>query len=134
MITLVATVFVASLLGSLHCAACVGPLWPLPLGSQAMASHGSRCKRPITEDDWQLTCSWAPRRVASALVDMTSTLAGLQPVAMALAGGLMIALGVTELLRHFGHRIAHVAPPKLLVQTVQRGQRLCSSFNPRSGR
>ena len=131
MITLVATVLVASLLGSLHCAGMCGPFVAFavgqPEGGQSrvglqIAYHGGRL---IT-----YTLLGAIAGSLGALLDMTSTLAGLQPVAMVLAGGLMIALGVAELLRHFGHRIAHLAPPKLLVQTVQRGQRFALALRP----
>lgn len=131
MISLVATVFVASLLGSLHCVGMCGPLLAFAVGQPGenqshrrlqVAYHGGRL------------ATYALLGTAGgsvgALVDMTSTLAGLQPIAMTIAGGMMIGLGVTELLRQYGHRIAHVHPPKILVTTVQRGQKLALAMRP----
>jgi len=67
---------------------------------------------------------------AGALVDLTSTLAGVQPIAMALAGGMMIALGLAELLRYYGHRLPTIHPPAFLIKTVHRGQRLAMTLQP----
>lgn len=131
MIPLVTTVFVASLFGSLHCAGMCGPFVAFALGPPG-EGH-SRWKLQAAYNGGRLVTYTILGAVAGslgALVDMTSALAGLQPVAMALAGGLMVALGVTELLRHFGHRIASIKPPKLLVTTVQRGQRMALALQP----
>lgn len=131
MIAPVTTIFVASLLGSSHCAGMCGPFVAFALGQPGEGS--SRWKLQVAYHGGRLityTILGAAAGSLGALVDMTSTLAGLQPIAMALAGGLMVALGVTELLRHFGHRIAHIQPPKLLVQTVQRGQRMALAMRP----
>lgn len=131
MIAVVTTVFVASLLGSPHCAGMCGPFVAFALGQPGEGS--SRTALQVAYHGGRLVTYTILGAVAGgvgALVDMTSTLAGLQPVAMALAGGLMVALGVTELLRHYGHRIATVKPPQLLVQTVQRGQRMALALRP----
>lgn len=131
MTTLVATVFVASLLGSLHCAGMCGPFVAFAIGQPG--ENQSRLRLQLAYHSGRLVTYALLGAVAGsvgALVDMTSALAGLQPVAMALAGGMMIALGVTELLRQYGHRIAAVHPPKFLVQTVQRGQRLAIAMRP----
>lgn len=131
MTPLVATVFVASLLGSLHCAGMCGPFVAFAVGQPAEGQ--SRIGLQLAYHGGRLITYMLLGGVAGslgALLDMTSALAGLQPVAMVLAGGLMIALGVTELLRHFGHRIAHVTPPQWLAKLVHRGQRLAMALRP----
>ncbi|MCA9238825.1 MAG: sulfite exporter TauE/SafE family protein, partial [Planctomycetales bacterium] len=65
-----------------------------------------------------------------ALVDLTSTLAGLQPVAMGLAGGLMVLFGAIELARVSGVRIAHSQSPGWLARVVQSGQRFALTLPP----
>ncbi|QDU55753.1 sulfite exporter TauE/SafE family protein [Aeoliella mucimassa] len=131
MIAQVVTVFVASLLGSPHCAGMCGPFVAFAVGQSSdgtsrwhlqFAYHGGRL---VT-----YALLGAVAGSLGALIDLTSTLAGLQPVATALAGGLMIAMGVTELLRHFGHRIGKLHPPAVLVKAVQRGQRLAMKLTP----
>ncbi len=131
MIPLVATVFFASLLGSLHCAGMCGPFVAFAVGQTG--DEPSRVTLHLAYHGGRLVTYALLGAVAGslgALLDMTSALAGLQPVAMALAGGLMIVFGMAELLRQFGHRIAHIRPPKLLVQTVHRGQRLALALSP----
>ena len=131
MTALVATVFVASLLGSLHCAGMCGPFVAFAVGQPATGS--SRLRLQVAYHGGRLVTYMLLGAVAGglgALLDMTSALAGLQPMAMALAGGLMIAMGATELLRYFGHRIATVRPPKFLAVAVQRGQRLAMALRP----
>lgn len=131
MTTLVITVLLASLLGSLHCAGMCGPFVAFavgqPNGSTSRATlqfayHGGRL---IT-----YTLLGAAAGAAGALIDLTSALAGVQPIAMALAGGMMIVLGLAELLRYYGHRLPSVHPPAFLVKTVQRGQRLAMTLQP----
>ena len=131
MTPLVATVFVASLLGSLHCAGMCGPFVAFAVGQPKPGA--SRGRLQVAYHGGRLVTYMLLGAVAGsigAIVDMTSTLAGLQPIAMALAGGLMVAMGVTELLRYLGHRIHTVHPPKWLALTVQRGQRLALTFKP----
>ncbi len=131
MTALVATVFVASLLGSLHCAGMCGPFVAFAVGQPSEST--SRLTLQLAYHGGRLATYALLGAVAGslgALLDMTSTLAGLQPVAMLLAGGLMIGFGVTELLRQFGQRIGQFGPPKWFVKLVQRGQRQALALQP----
>lgn len=133
MIALVVTVFLASLLGSLHCAGMCGPFVAFAVGQSSSGS--SLLRLHLAYHGGRLVTYALLGAVAGglgALVDMTSVLAGLQPIAMAVAGGLMVALGVTELVRHFGGRVGHLRPPKRLALAVQRGQRMALALGPTS--
>ena len=133
MITLVTTVFLASLLGSLHCAGMCGPFVAFAVGQPTGENNASRTHLQLAYHGGRLvtyTLLGAAAGATGALLDLTWALAGMQPVAMALAGGLMVGLGCIELLRSRGYRIALFHPPKLLVKTVQRGQRLAMALQP----
>lgn len=131
MTTLVVTVLLASLLGSLHCAGMCGPFVAFAVGqpngstSRARLQFAYHIGRLLT---YALLGTAAG--AAGALIDLTSALAGVQPIAMALAGGMMIVLGLAELLRYYGHRLPSMHPPAFLVKTVQRGQRLAMTLQP----
>lgn len=131
MIALVAAVFVASVLGSLHCAGMCGAFLAFAVGGDAAgarrlslqaAYHGGRL---IT-----YTLLGAAAGAAGALLDLTSTLAGLQPIAAGLAGGVMILFGVTMLVRHLGGRMSRIHPPRWLALLVQQGHRIAFTLPP----
>ncbi len=122
----------ASLLGSMHCAGMCGPFCGIAVSggrSRAEAAglhtayHGGRL----------LTYSLvgAAAGAAGALLDLASTLAGLQPIALALAGGVMVLFGLAELARHQNWnlglaRFGHWRPPAGWTKLVQRGQRFAA--------
>ncbi len=124
MTALVAGVFIASLLGSLHCAGMcgaflaiavtgIGPNRPRQAPLQA-AYHGGRL---IT-----YTILGVAAGAAGQLLNLTSTLAGVRPVAAALAGATLLAFGLFSLLRIYG-----VAPrlpvPAILQRLISAGHR-----------
>ncbi|QDU91029.1 hypothetical protein Pla175_44460 [Pirellulimonas nuda] len=122
----------ASLLGSLHCAGMCGPFCGIAVSggrsarSAAMlhaAYHGGRL---VT---YALVGMAAG--AAGALLDLASTLAGLQPIALALAGGMMVLFGLAEVarLRNWQTRFArfgHWRPPAAWGRLIQRGQRFAA--------
>lgn len=119
----------ASLLGSLHCAGMCGPFCGIAVsggrsrGEAAtlhMAYHGGRL---VT-----YTLVGFAAGAAGAILDLASTLAGLQPIALALAGGLMVLFGLAELARQRRWtgalaRFGHWRLPPAWSRIVQRGQR-----------
>ena len=131
MMAMLVAVFAASLLGSVHCAGMCGPFVAFAVGQPSdgtsrtrlhFAYHGGRLVTYMLLG--------AAAGAAGALLDLASSLAGLQPIAMALAGTLMIGFGVAELLRQYGRRVALVEPPRFLAKLVQRGQRVALKFPP----
>ena len=69
---------------------------------------------------------------AGAVLDLASTLAGLQPIALALAGGLMMLFGLAELARQSRWpstlaRFGHWRLPPAWTKIVQRGQRFAAA-------
>lgn len=139
MIPLMVAVFFASLLGSLHCAGMCGPFCGIAVtGGKTSreattlhaAYHGGRL---IT-----YALLGAAAGTLGAIVDLVSTLAGLQPIALALAGGAMVLIGVGEIARHYGwsNRLAsklakwgHWRLPSGWKSLMQRGQRFASTQN-----
>lgn len=132
MTAMLLAVLSASLLGSLHCAGMCGPFCGVAVsggrtkGAAATlhaAYHGGRL---VT-----YTLVGAAAGAAGALLDLASTLAGLQPIALAIAGGLMVLFGLAELARQqsatgWFARFGHWRPPAGWTKLVQRGQRLAA--------
>ncbi|TWT66836.1 hypothetical protein Pla123a_45340 [Posidoniimonas polymericola] len=130
MLALTTAVLIASLLGSLHCAGMCGPFVAFAVNDSGdtpqtrlhLAYHLGRLATYMLLG--------AAAGAAGALVDLTSTLAGLQPLAMAAAGGLMVLFGLLELARVAGLRLRHTKPPAVWVKTVQAGQRVALTLPP----
>lgn len=128
MTAMLIAVFSASVLGSLHCAGMCGPFCAFavsqndkqPAWMLHAAYHGGRL---VT-----YTLVGAIAGATGALLDIASTLAGLQPIAIGLAGGMMILFGLVEILRQSNqHRwlswMTHWRPPARWSKLIQRGQR-----------
>ncbi|MEM6329843.1 MAG: sulfite exporter TauE/SafE family protein [Planctomycetota bacterium] len=130
MTTLLITVLAASILGSLHCAGMCGPFC-------AVAATGGR----NAEDAWLRHLAYHGGRLVTytllgaaagalgALLNLASTLAGLQPVALAIAGGLMVAIGLAEVARLRGWRVpvlSGLRVPAPWTRLLRRGQQFAS--------
>jgi sulfite exporter TauE/SafE len=127
MMILLVTVFSASLLGSLHCAGMCGPFCcvavcavrkerPAPL--LYVAYHGGRL---IT-----YCLMGAAAGTLGALLNLASTLAGLQPVALALAGGILVLCGIAELAKISGWKVPGMTRlnlPAGWLRLMQMGQK-----------
>jgi sulfite exporter TauE/SafE len=123
MFALATAVLIASLLGSLHCAGMCGPFVAFAVND---SDGASKTGLQVAYHVGRLTTYMllgAAAGATGALVDLTTTLAGLQPLAMGLAGGLMVLFGALELARVAGLRLEHTRPPRWLTKTVQAGQR-----------
>lgn len=123
MIALVVGVFLASLLGSLHCAGMCGAFLAIAVTSPGAgrprqfplqaAYHGGRL---VT-----YTLLGVAGGAAGRLLDLTSTLAGIRPIAAALAGATLIAFGLYSLLRIYGYAPAHLPVPPILHRLLRAG-------------
>lgn len=121
MIPLVAGIFVASLLGSLHCAGMCGAFlaialrdegrqWPLQL-----AYHGGRL---LTYSLLGLAAGAAGR-----LLDLTGAMAGVRPIAAAAAGATLVAFGLVSLLRIYGVSLARIPAPAFVRNAIAGAHR-----------
>ncbi|WP_428939574.1 sulfite exporter TauE/SafE family protein [Fontivita pretiosa] len=117
MIALIVTIFLASLVGSLHCVGMCGAFVALAVGD----SRG-----------WQTTAAYHGGRLASyvalgalagaagQLLDIAGALAGARPLAAGLAGATMVLVGVVVLLRWLGVRVAAPALPQSWTRLIAR--------------
>ena len=133
MTTLLLTVFVASVVGSLHCIGMCGPFVAFYSGSDAsggarrLLSHGSySAGRLVTYAVFGLAAG-----AVGAALDVAGSLAGLQRIAAILAGITMISWGVLALLQIRGVRIfRHGSGNGRTAKALRRGFSLVSDKPP----
>jgi hypothetical protein len=107
MTTLLATVLVASLVGSLHCVGMCGPF----VAFYAVGDASRNARRLLSHASYSAgrLAAYAALGLAAgwigAAVDLAGSLAGFQRVAAVAAGAMMIAWGVLALLRIRGVRV-----------------------------
>jgi uncharacterized protein len=132
MFTLITTVLIASLIGSLHCAGMCGPFVAFCVGAEKQnplkhslvqgAYHGGRL------------VSYALLGVVAgavgSVIDFGGRAIGFQRTAMMLAGGFMAAVGIVMLLRFAGLRIKKAPLPKFLQRWFVRGQGFAQKQHP----
>ncbi|MFN3168597.1 MAG: sulfite exporter TauE/SafE family protein [Phycisphaeraceae bacterium] len=132
MIGLIAAVLVASLLGSLHCAGMCGAFVAFAV-SGADDQRGKRVVLNAAYHGGRLTTYVALGVAAGsvgALLDMGGALAGVSRVAMALAGAVMIAFGVSAVLHAMGKRTMRMPVPRFMQQLLASGHRAAMSLSP----
>ncbi len=120
---LVAAVFCASVLGSLHCAGMCGAFVAFAVGLDAKADARSRARLQAAYNGGRLLTYLALGALAGAAgraFDLAGSLAGVQRAALAVAGASMIVFGAASVLRLQG-----VPVPKAPVPPAM--QRLASS-------
>lgn len=128
MIALIGAIFLASVLGSLHCAGMCGAFVAIACGrvgnerksfrdaaALQCAYHGGRLLTYATLG----ACAGA----AGHLLDLAGELAGIQPVAATLAGATMIAFALVTLMRLGGFHLAALHPPKFLARWLEPAHR-----------
>ena len=132
MLTLVVTVLVASLVGSLHCAGMCGAFVAFCMGDCAR-TPGAHLAVQTAYHGGRLTTYSLLGAVAGALgaaLDLGGAVFGLQRVAMIGAGLAMVAFGVIAILRQRGVRIPRAPIPAPLRTIVARGQRVAMNRSP----
>jgi hypothetical protein len=135
MFALGTAVFVASLLGSLHCVGMCGP-FALLAGSPAGGDRNSSSSR------WPAVAGYHLGRLLTYLLigmlagslgmvlDVGGRIAGWQQAATYFAGGLMILTGLVSIGRQFGWLKGSTAVPSGLVRTLQRLLRRGAHLSP----
>lgn len=121
------TIFLASVLGSLHCAGMCGVFLGIALGDSG-SRFGSQAAYHAGRLVTYLTLGVAAGLVGRAL-DLGTALAGLSPVAAGLAGAVMVAFGVVSFLQWAG-RSVHLRPPAFLAAISGRGYRFAMNRGP----
>ena len=132
MTTLVTSVFLASLLGSLHCAGMCGAFL-------AIAVHSPGEKQVAR---WRPQAAYHLGRLvtyvvlgvaagaAGALIDLGSTLSGVGPIAASIAGATMILFGLVTVLRYAGATVPRVRPPAFMQSMLMKGHGLAMGYGP----
>lgn len=132
MMTLTASVFVASLLGSLHCAGMCGAFLAVAVHSPG-AKPSSRLRTQAAYHLGRLVTYVAlgiAAGGAGALVDLGSTLSGVGPVAALVAGATMVLFGLVTVLRIAGVSVPRFRAPRFMQSTLLRGHQFASRFGP----
>ena len=132
MIPLITTILLASLLGSLHCVGMCGAFVAIAVGDGERgagrhallqtAYHGGRL---VTYALLGLAAG-----AAGAMVNLGATLAGIKPLAAAVAGAVMVAFGLVSLLRLIGWSPTLVGMPAVLGRVLATAHRSAMSRPP----
>lgn len=155
MAALIVAVFVASLLGSVHCAGMCGPFAALAVGpiDAAQTARGGRrltvlsarggCVADATlRSHALLQLAYHGARLATylffgaaagalgAALNFGGAALGLQRVAMVVAGGWMVVLGLVAGLRYAGIRLPDTAAPALLRRGLALGHAAAAALRP----
>jgi hypothetical protein len=128
MLPLISTIFIASLLGSLHCAGMCGAFVAFAVNAPGV----SRTKLLIAYNAGRLATYTLLGALAGALgkaVDLGGSLVGVQRTAAIIAGVIMVLFGLAAVLRQLGVSIPHL-PGVRLKQLLLAGHRKAMKFTP----
>jgi sulfite exporter TauE/SafE len=129
----IAAVFVASLVGSLHCAGMCGPLVAFALGTTDTTSHRQRAVLQFAYHGGRLvtySLLGAVCGLLGAALDLSGSMVGMNRVAALLAGLMMVGVGIIALLRYSGVRLPAFPVPKMLTRMIVFGQRAAVGLRP----
>lgn len=132
MTALIAAVFLASLVGSLHCAGMCGAFVAFAVadtegrpGQRAALSAAYHGGRLIT----YVALGVAAGSVG-ALLDLSGALVGISRAAMMLAGAVMVLFGISAAMAAFGKRPIRVPVPAAMRRMLTAGHQLAMRFSP----
>ena len=138
MTALIAAVFVASLLGSLHCAGMCGAFLAFAVASADDTPERVARRRIALNAAYNAgrlvtyTALGAVGGLIGSAVDLGGAAVGLQRTAAILAGAMMVAFGIITILRLRGVRLPHAPAPAALRSIMVRGHRAVASWTPLS--
>jgi sulfite exporter TauE/SafE len=130
---LVITVFTASLLGSLHCAGMCGAFLAIALADGSRSGARAHVLTQVAYHGGRLgsyVLLGALAGAAGGLVDLGSSLAGLQHLAAAVAGAAMIFFGIVSILRLRGVTLQRAHAPQWMQKLSQFGYRAAMNRPP----
>lgn len=131
--TLITSVFVASVVGSMHCAGMCGAFVAFAVGIDDPDAARQRARLHAAYNVGRLVTYCTLGAIAGALggaLDLAGSMVGVSRVAAMLAGATLIVFGGSHLLRALGVRIAPVRPPKILAQALRSAQGVAMSLPP----
>ncbi len=130
MTALIAAVFIASLLGSMHCAGMCGAFLAFAVSGGDSASKAALNAAYNGGRLLTYTILGAIAGGVGAAVDLGASAVGLQRAAAALAGAMMVGFGLVAVLRVAGVRIPRAPLPGVLRAAVTGGHRRVMDWNP----
>ncbi|MGE0480605.1 MAG: sulfite exporter TauE/SafE family protein [Phycisphaerae bacterium] len=132
MTAVILTVFVASLLGNLHCGGMCGPFVALAVGGVARSTSGSFALQAAYHGGRLITyvLLGAACGLVGSLVDLGGALAGVQRVAAGLAGATMAVIGLFAILRYSGVSRGCVRAPAWMQATLAALHRAAAVLPP----
>ncbi len=132
MAALIGTVFLASLLGSLHCAGMCGAFVVFAVSADP-SRRGPRVPLHVAYHAGRLgtyICFGLVAGLLGAALDLSGSLVGVQRLAAMLAGGMMIGFGGIVLLREMGVRVPRAPVPGPVQRMAIRGHKAASRQAP----
>lgn len=130
MLALAASVFVASLLGSPHCAGMCGPFVPLAIPRRG----ASKPWRPLLAYHLGRLGAYllvgAIAGTVGYMLERGGSLLGMQRASTMLAGAIMIAFGVVGLLRRLGLRLPLPDPSSKMAQILHAATAAAGRLGP----
>ena len=133
MLPLLVTIFISSLVGSLHCAGMCGAFVAFAVGAPHPERPGSRAALHAAYNLGRLATYMILGTVAGALgaaLDLGGSMLGLQRAAAGLAGTLMVLFGVVAILRLGGFKIRGVQVPAFLAHWNVAAHRTAMDWPP----
>jgi sulfite exporter TauE/SafE len=130
MTALVVAVFLASVLGSLHCVGMCGAFLALAFSD---AESGGRWRLPVAYHGGRLltyTLLGIAAGTAGSLLDLGGTLVGINRVALPLAGATLLMFGIITLLRQRGIQLGRWRLPPAWVKNIHRLQHFAMRMPP----
>lgn len=121
--TLILTIFVASLAGSLHCAGMCGAFAVFAIGIEG-DKRGNRVFQHVAYNGGRLityTLLGVACGSIGAMLNLGGSLMGVQQSAAILAGSMMVFFGGAAILRAFGVRLPDMPSPNFVKRVLQRG-------------
>ena len=124
--TLITTVFIASLIGSLHCAGMCGGIVAFCVnGKEVSAGRSLIAWQPHAAYNVGRLLTYASLGAISGLlgsaIDLGGSALGFSRIAIVVAGAAMILIGVVALLRTRGVKFGCVRPPRFMARLIQFG-------------
>ncbi|XAL99333.1 sulfite exporter TauE/SafE family protein [Phycisphaeraceae bacterium D3-23] len=132
MTALIAAVFIASVLGSLHCAGMCGAFVAFAVGGMD-APAGKRARLHAAYNGGRLVTYMLLGAAAGsigALLDLGGALAGLSRVAAVIAGVMMVGFGVVALTHAMGKSTMRWPVPAFMQRAMMAGQTFAMKLTP----
>jgi sulfite exporter TauE/SafE len=129
---LIAAVFFASVLGSLHCAGMCGAFVAIACG-RTESSFRKACAMQCAYHGGRLityTALGVAAGFAGQMMNLAGALAGIKPFAAMLAGATMILFALITLAKIYGFDFAKLHPPAFMSRWLARGHRASMNHPP----